>query len=97
MKLEDVAEELNIEYVRDNHRSTSRFLQQDFLCLMMNDTSYFSGNNKFYKQAADIREQLKPTLAVLLKPALGNDSIGEDILDELLKKSDLLKELWVFQ
>ena len=64
---------------------------------MMNDASYFSGNNKFYKQAADIREQLKPTLAVLLKPALGNDSIGEDILDELLKKSDLLKELWVFQ
>lgn len=64
---------------------------------MMNDASYFSGNNKFYKEAADIREQLKPTLAVPLRTALGNDSIGEDILDELLKKSDLLKELWVLQ
>ena len=54
--------------------------------------------DKFYKKAADIRNAFKPVLADFVKETLGNDnSMSEDVLDNLLQRSEILKELFAMR
>ena len=48
-------------------------------------------SDKFFKQAAGIRKTAKPLLADVVKRAIGNKSMSEDILDDLLMRSDILR------
>ena len=49
---------------------------------------------KFFKNAADMRDAWKPVLANIVKETLGNDnSMSDDVLDNLLQRSEILKEL----
>ena len=51
--------------------------------------------DKFYKKAA---APYKPLLADVVKEALGNDnSMSDDVIDHLLQRSDILKELFAMR
>ena len=61
--------------------------------LFRSDAGDSSGADKFYKKAADTRDVFKPLLANIVKETLGNDnSMSDDVLDNLLQRSDILKE-----
>ena len=54
--------------------------------------------DKFHKKAADMRGLVKPRLAQIVKDALGNDnSMGDEVLDNLLQTSEILRELFAHQ
>ena len=62
------------------------------------DAGDSSGAEKFYREAADIRDACKPVLADIVKETLGNDNImSDDVLDNLLHRSDILSELIAMQ
>ena len=46
--------------------------------------------------AADIREAAKPLLADIVNLALGHNNMSGDVMDQLLQRSDILKELYAF-
>ena len=49
---------------------------------------------KFYKRAADKRDACKQLLAHVVKEALGNDNnMSDEVLDNLLQRSEILKEI----
>ena len=51
--------------------------------------------DKFYKEAAEYRDAFTPRLANIVKKTLGNDnSMSDDVLDNLLQRSEILKELF---
>ena len=58
------------------------------------DAGDSSGADKFYKEAAGIRDSCKPLLADIVKETLGNNnSMSDDVLDNLLQRSNILNEL----
>ena len=51
--------------------------------------------DKFHKKAAEYRESFKSLLAQTVNYALGNDnSMSDEVLDNLLQTSEILKELF---
>ena len=51
--------------------------------------------DKFYKKAADKRDACKQLLAHIVKTTLGNDnSMSDEVLDNLLQRSEILKEIY---
>ena len=48
---------------------------------------------KFYKEAADIRETCKILLDFIVKTILGNANMSDEVLNNLLQRSEVLKEL----
>ena len=61
---------------------------------MRSDAGDSSGADKFYKEAAEYRDDFTPRLANIVKKTLGNDnSMSDDVLDNLLQRSEILKEL----
>ena len=60
------------------------------------DAGDSSGADKFYKEAADKRESCKPLLAYIVEETLGN-SMSDNVLDNLLHKSEILKELFAMR
>ena len=61
---------------------------------MRSDAGDSSGADKFYKEAAEYRDAFKPRLANIVKKTLGNDnSMSDDVLDNLLQRSEILKEI----
>ena len=49
---------------------------------------------KFYKKAAHMRDTCKRQLAGIVKTTLGNANMSEDVLDNLLQRSKIFKELF---
>ena len=50
--------------------------------------------DKFHKEAADIREICKQLLAAIVEKTLGDDnSMSDEVLDNLLQRSDIRKKL----
>ena len=49
---------------------------------------------KFYKKAAHMRDTCKRLLAGIVKTTLGNANMSEDVLDNLLQRSKIFKELF---
>ena len=45
-------------------------------------------------EAAEYRDDYKPLLADIVEEALGNDNMSDDVLDSLLQRSEILKELF---
>ena len=58
------------------------------------DAGNSSSADKFHKKAAECRDACKPRLADTVKIALGNDNMSEDVLESLLLRSEILKELY---
>ena len=73
------------------HIREIRFLY--FTLFSRADAGDSSAADKFYKKAADLRDRYKPLLAGIVEKALGNDNMSDDVLDSLLLRSDILKEL----
>ena len=64
-----------------------------FFC--RSDAGDSSGADKFYKKAAEYRDVCKPWLAHIVNETLGNDnSMSDEVLDNLLQRSEILKELF---
>ena len=61
--------------------------------LFRSDAGDSGGSDKLYKEASKFREPYKPVLAGIVEKALGN-SMSDDILNNLLERSDILKELF---
>ena len=53
--------------------------------------------DKFYKEAADIRDACKPLLAHIIKETLGNANVSDEVLNNLLQRSEILKELFAMR
>ena len=62
--------------------------------LFRSDAGDFSGADKLNKEASEWREPMKLPLAHIIRKFLGNgNSMSDDILDNLVQRSDILKEL----
>ena len=58
------------------------------------DAGDSSGADKFHKKAAELREPYKPLFTAIVKKTLGNDNrMSNDVLDNLLQRSNILIEL----
>ena len=66
--------------------------------LRRSDAGDSSGADKLYKKASECRKLFKPLLANVVNLALGKDnSMSDDVLDNLLHRSDILSELIAMQ
>ena len=62
--------------------------------LRRSDAGDSSGADKLYKKASECRKLFKPLLANVVNLALGKDnSMSDDVLDNLLQRSDIPEEL----
>ena len=55
------------------------------------------GADKCYKRAAHYRNIFKPLLATIIKDVLGKGSKSDDVLDDLLLRSDILREFFAMR
>ena len=70
----------------DDGKSSTRFCRSD--------AGDIDEADKFYKKAADMRELYKPLLAHIIKETLGNANMSHEVLNNLLQRSDIFKELF---
>ena len=49
--------------------------------------------DKFFKEAADMRDACKPLLAAVVGKTLGNANMSDEVLDNLLQRSEVFKEI----
>ena len=63
--------------------------------IFRSDAGDSSGADELYKKASELREPYKPLLAAIAETVLGDDnSMSDDVLDNLIQRSDILKELF---
>ena len=77
----------------DKKAILSVVFQPAFLFCCRCDAGDSSGADKFFKEAADMRDKCKPQLAYIVEEILGN-SMSDNVLDNLLQRSKILKELF---
>ena len=62
--------------------------------LFRSDAWDSGGADKLYKKASELREPYKPLLADIIRKFLGNNnSMSNDILDNLVQRNGIIKEL----
>ena len=62
--------------------------------IFRSDAGDSGGADKLYKEASELREPYKRLLADIIRKTLGDDiSMSDDVLDNLVQRSDVLNEL----
>ena len=64
-----------------------------FTCFCRSDAGDIDQADKFFKKAAEIRDLLRPVIDDFVKMALDRDSLPYDVLDDLLHRGAILKEI----
>lgn len=75
----------NHERIKTSH-SYKAFLVRSEACCQ-------SGADKFFKKAAEIRDLLRPVIGDFVKMALDRERLPDDVLDDLLHRGAILKEI----